>query len=176
LFLFTDRSVNKGQFRPVGDQNCSPKKMKPRLSILLLAVISICAACEKQHDHSPPKEEDSEALDLPTRSDDELAEDLRKLKFVLSDTKDVSETHFVGSQSELDRVLGDLRGVLQTDQHAVTWVPELSTNDKELEGVIQIRAQPEHLKNLMELIHQFEQEVQRRKASDGEQDGSGNGG
>lgn len=108
--------------------------MKPRLSILLLAVISICAACEKQHDHLPPKEEDSEALDLSTRSKDELAVDLRKLKFVLSDSRDVSETHFNGSQSELDRVLADLRGVLQTDQHAVTWVPELSTNDEELEG------------------------------------------
>lgn len=142
--------------------------MKPRLSIVLLAVISICAACEKRHDHSPPKEEDSEVLDLPTRSDDELAEDLKKLKFVLSEARDVSETHFIGSQSELDRVLADLRRVLQTDQFAVTWVPELSTNDKDLEGVIQVRAQPEHLNRLMEVLHQFEREIQRRKVTDGE--------
>jgi hypothetical protein len=148
--------------------------MKLRLSILLLAVISIFAACEKEHDHSSPKEGDSEALDLSTRSTDELAEDLGKLKFVLSDSRDVSETHFIGSQFELDRVLADLRGVLQADHHTVTWVPELSMNDKDLEGVIQIRAQPDHLKSLMELIHQFEQEIQRRKATDGEQDARGN--
>ena len=140
--------------------------MKRRFLVPLLAVLWICAACDKERDLSSPKEVADDSQDLFAESTEELAADLKKLKSVMSDIRDVSDTQFAGSQSELDRFLTEMRSVLQKDQFEVMWLAESSPSDGDLKGVVRVRALPEHLKSLEGLIRRFEQEIQRRKSID----------
>jgi hypothetical protein len=142
------------------------QEMKPRFVVTLLAVLWICAACDKERDISSSKGVAADSQDRFAESTEESAADLKKLKSVMSDIRDVSDTQFAGSQSELDRFLTEMRGVLEVDQFEVTWLPEPSPSDGDLKGVVRVRALPEHLKSLEDLIRRFEQEIERRKSID----------
>jgi hypothetical protein len=139
--------------------------MKSKFLAPLLAILWICKGCERKHDVIPPKEGALESKDFPARTTDELTTDLKKLKFVLSDVREASETEFSGSQSKLDGFLAELRDLLGKDQFEVTWIPESSASDDDPKGVVRVRALPEHVKNVEDAISQVEQEIQRRKAT-----------
>lgn len=139
--------------------------MKTSLAIPLLTVLWLLTACNKEADRSVSRIENTDAPDLTTLSDDDLTQNLEKLKFVLSDARRASDNHFVGSRPELNKYLADLRSVFPEDQYAVTWMPDSKGNDEEVEGTVQIKALPGHLERVEKLVSEFEVEVRRRESA-----------